>query len=119
MINPKDIKFGPTIAVVATETTDTKSQKAESLYVYLSDGFPVLKSFFNPLFNHVATKIPTLKYGKKYTVIDICGQQYWGEYDPGDCKLAGRCMSDMVKEHLFPLKVAETRHEYPIFYELM
>jgi len=48
----------------------------------------------------------------------LCSKTFWSALSNGDKKLAGMCISEMVKYGLINLREVRGLHEYPKLYEL-
>lgn len=86
--------------------------------VLLSDGYQVTKTFYDNVRKQVEASLPAMERDARYTLKMLCGATYWDQLGRGERRTAGRCMSDMVENKLLPLRVAETKHEYPKYYQL-
>lgn len=89
-----------------------------NISVLLSDGYPVAQVFYDSIRQQVEAALPALERDAQYTLEMLCCKEFWGKLSDGDRRTAGRCMSDMVKQKLLPLRVADTEHEYPKYYQL-
>jgi hypothetical protein len=67
---------------------------------------------------HVEKRLPILERDEDYYSDGICGQDFWDSLFPGEQKLAGKCISQMVKKRILPLVIVEKEHEYPVCYQL-
>lgn len=86
--------------------------------VFLSNGRWVNKNFLESIKVMVIDIIPALEPGVKYRLKTIYGDAFWGELTPGEQRQAGWCMKHLVLTGELPLIIAESRHEYPIYYQL-
>lgn len=66
----------------------------------------------------VEDRVPSLPHSAKFTLKKIFGEGLWGELNPGEQRTAGLCMSHMVTAGELPFVVAESKHEYPVYYQL-
>ena len=48
----------------------------------------------------------------------LCSKTFWSALSNGDKKLAGMCISEIVKYGLINLRAVKGLHEYPKLYEL-
>jgi hypothetical protein len=48
----------------------------------------------------------------------LCSKTFWSALSNGDKKLAGMCISEIVKYGLINLRAVKGVHEYPKLYEL-
>jgi hypothetical protein len=86
--------------------------------VVLHDGTAVNKAFYTQILSRIKMRLPTLLRGKAYTAKQLCGDSFWLQLTDGNCRLAGKCILNMVELGELPLKPVETKHEYPKYYEL-
>lgn len=84
----------------------------------LRDGMVVDGEFYDRIYSAVGARLATMLEGTLYTAEMLVGEEVWRQLSNGQCRLAGRCISDMVSNNDLPLVVAETRHEYPKKYLL-
>lgn len=90
-------------------------------YLLLFDGetfYTVSKAFYDAVRVQVEEIIPATIRGVKYTLEDLCGDEFWHQLGAGEQRMAGRCMADMVCRGLLPLSPAKGKHEYPKLYWL-
>ena len=66
----------------------------------------------------VEDRIPLFSQNNKYTSKMICDEGFWDCLEKGDQIQAGWCMKHLVTTGELPLRVAESRHEYPVYYQL-
>lgn len=106
-------------AVTSDKTTKTKAPKVPVEKHTLSNGNTYSKTFCDALKSYMATGITKMKHGRQYPAAEICGRA-WPKRDPGACKQAGEIIVDMVRNGVFPtIRIAKTKHEYPVKYELI
>nr|WP_321464598.1 hypothetical protein [uncultured Desulfobulbus sp.] len=86
--------------------------------VYLKNGRFVNNDFLQLIKVLVAEMIPGLVPGVGYTLKTICGDEFWNELTPGEQKQAGWCMKHLVLTGDLPLTIADSLHEYPVYYKL-
>ena len=104
--------------------TPDENQSKTTAYSILYDeydgcaGYSVPVSFYNAIRRQVEEVIPVLLRDEKYSLEMLCGEAFWNPLTEGECRMAGRCMSHMVRNNLLPLRFAESKHEYPKLYEL-
>jgi hypothetical protein len=97
----------------------------DTTHILLNDGYVgcagyfVSITFYNAIRLQVEEVIPLLDRDEKYTLQMLCGEAFWDPLTEGERRMAGRCMSHMVRNNLLPLRFAESKHEYPKFYELL
>lgn len=89
-----------------------------NINVLLYDGYTVTKIFYDSIRQQVEASIPALERDARYTLEMLSDKEFWGPLSDGERRTAGRCMSDMVERKILPLRVAETKHEYPKYYQL-
>lgn len=78
----------------------------------------VMQTLYDSVRKRVENALPAMEQNERYTLEMLCGQDFWELLSDGERRTAGRCMSDMVERKLLPLRVAETKHEYPKYYQL-
>ena len=103
MIDPKDIKIVPTIAVPAIATTEAKA--APEGKIMLRDGTSVPKKHYDSLLSHLLPRMQPLTTAREYRLKDMCSPRFLMNF-PMDNTIAGKCLSLMVEEKLLPLTVA-------------
>ena len=59
-----------------------------------------------------------LERGTPYPSKKLCSKTFWSALSNGDKKLAGMCISEIVKYGLINLQAVKGVHEYPKLYEL-
>ncbi len=59
-----------------------------------------------------------LERGTPYPSKKLCSKTFWSALSNGDKKLAGMCISEIVKYGLINLRAVKGVHEYPKLYEL-
>lgn len=90
-------------------------------YMILHDGentYTVSSNFYQSFRHQVEDILPALIPGEKYTLKMLCGPVFWNPLGEGKQRMGGKCMTDMVRRGLLPLRFAESRHEYPKWYQL-
>ena len=75
----------------------------------------VPETFYDRVRNQVEEIVPALEPSESYTLETLCGEEFWSNLSPGECKTAGRYMTDIVKKKRLPLVLDPKRckHEYP------
>jgi len=86
--------------------------------VFLKNGRWVNNDFLQIIKDIVVEIIPALEPGAGYTLKTLCGDAFWGKLSPGEQKQAGWCMKHLVLSGELPLIITESKHEYPIYYQL-
>jgi hypothetical protein len=61
-------------------------------------------------------RIPKMDFCVDYTAQQACSNEFWKLLKPGRQKLAGKYISQLVKEGLIDLYLVERLHEYPHIY---
>ena len=88
--------------------------------IILHDGKSVSEVFYECIRSQVEFNLHTLVPGERYALKQICGPGFWDLLTNGEARRAGVCMVHMVENGLFPtLVVAESKHEYPVYYQLI
>ena len=86
--------------------------------IELSDGFSVSKDIYECFMQMVVASLPEISPGNAYTLKNILGRDIWSELDNGERRLIGRCVAHMTVHSILPLGIVESKHEYPIRYQL-
>lgn len=86
--------------------------------IELSDGFSVSKGIYEGFRQMVVPSLTEISPGKAYTLKNILGREIWNQLDHGDRRLMGRCVAHMTTRKILPLRIVESKHEYPIRYQL-
>jgi len=84
----------------------------------LSNGQKVDQDFFNIIYTAVFERVSVLSPDTKLSMKAICGKDFWNCLSPGEKRRAGWCMVHLVAMRILPFRVAESRHEYPVYYQL-
>lgn len=87
-------------------------------YVFLSNGRWVNKKFLELIKEVIVEITPALMPGVRYTLKTICGEGFWSNLSNGEKRQAGWCMKHLVVTEELPFIIAESKHEYPIYYQL-
>ena len=101
--------------------TSTGNHKALPTHVILHDGhevYTVSAAFYNDVRLKVEEILPALERHEKYTLKELCGEEFWDSLTNGEKSMAGRCMASMVVNNLLPLRFADHKHEYAKRYRL-
>ncbi len=101
--------------VVSSKTTVVQDQSI----IKLHDGYSVTKIFYDLIMQQVVAMLPRLTRNKSYTAKKLCGKEFWGLLEKGECLIAGRSIAHMVVHGVLPLRFVKWKHEYPLHYELM
>lgn len=92
---------------------DTKTQN-----ITLSNGHTRSFDFLNRIHCRVKERLPFMPPTMTWPLKDICGRDFWSRLDTGERIDAGNYMKDLVEIGKLPqLRVADTKHEYPIYYQ--
>jgi len=86
--------------------------------VFLSNGRWVNNNLLEVIKKAVADVVPYLVHGARYTLETICGEEIWSNLSNGEKRQAGWCMKHLVITGELPLTIADSKHEYPIYYQL-
>lgn len=86
----------------------------ESITLLTSRHVPT--ALYEAVQREVEESLPGMEPDQPYTLAVLCGKAFWDQLSDGDRRSAGICMSDIVAKSLLPLRVADTRHEYPKHY---
>ena len=81
--------------------------------------YTVAAAFYNAVRYQAEEIIPALIPGVKYKSEWLCGDAFWTPLSDGEKRMAGRCIAHMVVNGLLPLRFAESKHEYPKWYQLI
>lgn len=90
----------------------------ENEIIELSEGFSVSKNIYECFRQMVVASLPEISPGNAYTLKNILGRDIWSELDNGERRLIGRCVAHMTTRKILPLIIIESKHEYPIRYQL-
>lgn len=112
---PKSVIY--VAATTEVKVAKVKAKKKPAEKHTLSYGNNVSKSLHDELVNAVWARLPTLRHGRLYTLEEIVGRTHWLTLDG---LTAGKIMADLVRHNFFPtIRIAKTKHEYPVMYELV
>ena len=95
-----------------------KASQRNNSDVLLNNGRSVDPKFLDCIYCAVDESLPTLPYNTKFTLKNICGKEFWKMLERGEKIRAGWCMVHLVEMNELPLMFAESRHEYPKYYQL-
>lgn len=84
--------------------------------IRLKNGRYIYPAFLDCIRIAVNSRIQDLPVGARLTLRRICGEGFWSMLTPGEQRRAGWCMAHMVKTGETPFCIAESRHEYPVYY---
>lgn len=88
-------------------TGDHSDTTTDADLILVLDGkLAVNKAFLDALFNQVQSVIGALVPGTNYTLRTLCGEDFWGQLDPNDHIVAGRCMKHLIRAGKLPLESA-------------
>ena len=86
--------------------------------IQLRNGRSVNFDFLILIRGIVTDRISVLLPNMKYTLAKICGEAFWENIDNGERRTAGHCMVHLVTMEELPFRIAESKHEYPVYYQL-
>jgi hypothetical protein len=89
-----------------------------SSIIQLSNGRSVNSDFLNCINTAITERINLLPRDRKLPLVKIVGEGFWDLLTNGERRTAGWIMKHLVDIGELPLTVAETRHEYPIHYQV-
>jgi hypothetical protein len=72
--------------------------------------------FYQQIHAEIIFILPALVPGIGYKTEWLLGPDIWGTFDDGRKRLAGRCVSYMVRKGELPLRRVTPRYKYPIRY---
>lgn len=87
-------------------------------YIVLCHGRTADQDFLNLIKEVVCEVIPAMQPNIEYKLKNICGKTFWGSLDHGERRTAGHCMVHLVKTGDLPLRIVESRSQYPVRYQL-
>jgi hypothetical protein len=114
--------FKGKLKMAQVTSTHTGNQNNVHMYIMLYDGdnvYTASAAFYTAVRLQVEEVIPGMERGVKYTLEMLCGDAFWRTLSDGEKRMAGRCMAHMVVNKRLPLCFAESKHEYPKWYELI
>lgn len=88
------------------------------IMVIISDGYVAPKPFYDHIKALIEEVIPYLIPEGIYTAKMLCGPEFWDSLNGNEPALAGRCVFDMVRKEILPLRVIGCEHQYPKRYTL-
>lgn len=77
-----------------------------NIYIFLYGNYTVLESFYNNIQSLIEEALPFLERDMQYTVEMLCDPNFWKSLNPGQKKMAGRCVAYMVMENRIQLSFA-------------
>ena len=86
--------------------------------IVLLGGHMATEVFYNKIKSQVEQVLPAVAPDVSYTLEKLCGSGFWGQLDPKEQKLAGRCMVRMVKKGELPFEFVGCEHASPKKYRL-
>jgi len=90
-----------------THTSDQSNTTTDADMVLVLDGkLSVNKAFLDALFTQVQSVLGGLVPGTSYTLRTLCGEDFWGQLEPNDHIVAGRCMKHLIRAGKLPLENA-------------
>ena len=91
--------------------------KAE-IIMGLDDGYTAPKPFYDRIKHEILDVLHVLQPGADYTAKELCGPDLWKGLKGNDASLAGRCVADMVRKGVLPLRFAGCEYDNPKRYTL-
>lgn len=84
----------------------------------LGDGYTAPKSFYERIKYEILDVLHVLQPDVDYTAKELCGPDLWKGLKGSEPSLAGRCVADMVRKGVLPLRFAGCEYDNPIRYTL-
>ena len=88
------------------------------IIIVLDDGYTVHKPFYDRIKYEILDALHVLQPNVDYTAKDLCGPDLWKGLKGGEPSLAGRCVADMVRKGVLPLRFAGCEYDNPIRYTI-
>ena len=102
-----------------THTGDHPDTTIDADFVLVFDGkLSANKAFIDALLNQIQSRIGGLVRGSSYTLRELCGEEFWGQLDPNDHIVAGRCMKHLIRAGNLPLESAGKTEQNARLYRL-
>lgn len=76
------------------------------IFIFLYGNYMVLESFYKNIQSQIEEALPFLERDMQYTVEMLCDPNFWKSLNPGQKKMAGRCVAHMVMENRIQLSFA-------------
>lgn len=98
--------------------TEEIHDSGPAIYVLLHGRYPVMRELFKATKYQLDDALTWLDQGKVYLAAEVLGSCFWTQVDPQDRRLAGSCLSHLVRYEGFPLDQVNKRGTYPNRYRL-
>ena len=92
-------------------------QVVENILLY--DGtraYVAPREFYESIRREILDVTQVLLADEGYTAEMLCGPEFWSQLSDNERRLAGRCVSHMVRDAVLPLRRLGCRHQYPARY---
>ena len=86
--------------------------------IRMNTRFCIAPVFLLDIYMNIEDNQINLERNTPYPSKKLCSKTFWSALSNGDKKLAGMCISEMVKYGLINLREVRGLHEYPKLYEL-
>jgi hypothetical protein len=86
--------------------------------IRMNTRFCIAPVFFLKTYMDMEDNQINLERDTPYPSKKLCSKTFWSTLSNGDKKLAGMCISEIVKYGLINLREVRGLHEYPKLYEL-
>ena len=86
--------------------------------IRMNTRFCIAPVFLLDIYMNIEDNQINLERNTPYPSKKLCSKTFWSALSNGDKKLAGMCISEIVKYGLINLRAVKGGHEYPKLYEL-
>ena len=86
--------------------------------IRMNTRFCIAPVFLLDIYMNIEDNQINLERDTPYPSKKLCSKTFWSALSNGDKKLAGMCISEIVKYGLINLRAVKGVHEYPKLYEL-
>jgi hypothetical protein len=86
--------------------------------IRMNTRFCIAPVFLLDIYMNIEDNQINLERNTPYPSKKLCSKTFWSALSNGDKKLAGICISEIVKYGLINLREVRGLHEYPKLYEL-
>ena len=86
--------------------------------IRMNTRFCIAPVFLLDIYMNIEDNQINLERNTPYPSKKLCSKTFWSALSNGDIKLAGMCISEIVKYGLINLREVRGLHEYPKLYEL-
>ncbi len=76
-------------------------------FLFLREKHLVAESFYLRIKDRVQEIIPAMQRGHKYSLQQLCGEDFWSALSKGERIMAGICMAYMVEKEVLALDFAD------------